>query len=852
MVSTLVPVLATSIIYIIVFLVLRTSNRRFYAPRTCIGTLQEYERSPELPNGFFCWIGAFWKVPDAYALRRQSLDSYLFIRFLRVCCAICFVTLCVTWPVLLPLNATGGNGKTQLEVLSYSNINIEDSAKRNRLYAHCFVAWVVYAFVMYAIMREFFFYVNLRQAFLLAPQYAKRISSRTVLFTSVPKECLDEDCIRSLFKGSAKKIWIAGDTKQLDKITQERDNVAMKLEKAEIEWIRLCNKERIKYETKIDKEAEKTATSTSDPESGNFDTGCSHEDKRPTHRTGPFGLIGEKVDTIQWCREKLKALIPEAHSAQSNWRTGKYEKHPAFFVEFSTQYDAQVAFQIATHHRPLQLSPRFIGIKPNEVIWKSLSYSWWQVAIRRFVTYTAITGLVVFWAFPVTIVGIIAQVDTIKSLPGLTWIQNTPQVILGAVSGLLPSIALSILMSSVPVFIRTCARWSGCVSTSQAELFTQKAYFIFQVLQVFLVQTLSNGFISSLVTILRNPNNVFGMLSTSIPTASNFYISFFIVQGLTIATGVLTQIFGFIMFTLSSRFSNKTPRMMYYKWTALSTLSWGSLMPIYTNMAVISIIYSVIAPFLLFWSTISMGLFYLAYRYNVLYVADTDVDTRGLIYPQALKQLSFGVYVAEMCLIGMFIVSKAAGPAVLMIMFLTLTILCHVSLVKALDPLLYTLPLSQFERDPVGQAQQRKPEDVQVHNGARATSGGPGKSSIACKDVSIATVGDHNKAHFVSDWLRSRIFIDYAAVAQLVHHDLKDAEYPADAKAHAYYPPSATSQAPYLWIPGDDAGISNNEVVDTGNIASISNKGCYLNRRNSIEWETDSPRPPDWREKIMY
>lgn len=247
-----------------------------------------------------------------------------------------------------------------------------------------------------------------------------------------------------------------------------------------------------------------------------------------------------------------------------------------------------------------------------------------------------------------------------------------------------------------------------------------------------------------------------------------------------------------------------------------------------------------------------MGLFYLAYRYNVLYVADTDVDTRGLIYPQALKQLLFGVYVAEMCLVGMFIVSKAAGPAVLMIMFLTLTILCHVSLVKALDPLLYTLPLSQFERDPIDQTQQRKPEDVQVHNGARAASGGPGKSSIACKDVSTATVGDHNKAHFVCDWLRSRIFIDYATVAQLVHHDLKDPEYPDDAKAHAYYPPSATSQAPYLWVPGDDSGISNNEVVDTGNITSISNKGCHLNRENSIEWETDSPRPPDWREKIMY
>ncbi|KAJ0128449.1 hypothetical protein HZ326_28459 [Fusarium oxysporum f. sp. albedinis] len=177
--------------------------------------------------------------------------------------------------------------------------------------------------------------------------------------------------------------------------------------------------------------------------------------------------------------------------------------------------------------------------------------------------------------------------------------------------------------------------------SSQAELFTQKAYFL-----VFLVQTLSNSFVSSLVTIPRNPTNVFSILSSSIPTASNFYISFFIVQGLAIATKVLTQVIGFIMFTLSFKLANRTPRSMYYKWTKLSTLSWGSLMPIYTNMAVISIVYCVIAPFLLLWLTIGMGLFYLAYRYNVLYVAEAEIDTRGLIYPQALKQLLSGVYLA--------------------------------------------------------------------------------------------------------------------------------------------------------------------------------------------------------------
>jgi hypothetical protein len=41
MVSTLVPVLVISGVYVAVFLVLRRSHRRYYAPRTYLGSLRE-------------------------------------------------------------------------------------------------------------------------------------------------------------------------------------------------------------------------------------------------------------------------------------------------------------------------------------------------------------------------------------------------------------------------------------------------------------------------------------------------------------------------------------------------------------------------------------------------------------------------------------------------------------------------------------------------------------------------------------------------------------------------------------------------------------------------------------------
>ncbi|KAM5345281.1 hypothetical protein ACJ41O_011143 [Fusarium nematophilum] len=855
MVSTLVPILIISGVYILIFLFFRKSQRRFYAPRTYLGSLREDERSPELPTGLFNWIGAFWKIPDAYALQHQSLDAYLFIRFLRICCTICFVSLCITWPILFPVNATGGNGLKQLELLSYSNINIQDSTERNRLYAHCFVAWIVYGFVMYMILRECIFYINVRQAFLLTPQYAKRISSRTVLFTSVPEEYLDEARIRTLFNNSVKNVWIPGDTKVVDEIIEERDDVAMKLEKGEVKLLKLVNKERINALKKSGPDAEKAASAPSDPESGNLAARWITDKKRPTHRLGPLGLVGKKVDTIEWGREELTTLIPKADNAQAEWLAGNYKKHPAVFVEFYTQSDAQAAFQTTTHHHALHMAPRYIGVKPDEVVWKSLAIPWWQLFIRRYAVYAIIGILVIFWAVPVAVVGMIAQVNTLKQIQGLTWIDKIPGFLLGIISGLLPSVALAILMSLVPVFMRMLAKLAGCVSLSQAELFTQNAYFFFQVLQVFLIRTLADGAVSSIITIVQEPSKVFEMLSSAIPTSSNFYISYFIVQGLQIATSVLTQVVGCIIFQVLYKFLAGTPRAMYNKWTTLSGILWGSLLPVYTNIAMISIVYAVVAPITLFWATIGLGLFYLAYRYNILFVTETTIDTRGLIYPRALKQLFVGIYIAEICLVGLFIVSKAAGPAVLMAAFLVFTILFQITLSKSLDPLLYSLPRSlEVEEEAIQRSQQGSElEDGQLRNGESSNSAG--NPSGARKLLPGGGDGVQKQGNFFLKWLKPWIYADYATMRQLVPHQNTQAlerQYTEEVERDAYFPPSVVSPTPILWIPADPAGVSKQEVFNTSKVIPISDEGCTLDDKNHIVWDTEGARPPIWSEKISY
>ncbi|KAH6659524.1 hypothetical protein BKA67DRAFT_589500 [Truncatella angustata] len=838
LVATLVPVAVLAGVYFVIFLFLRRSNRRWYAPRTYIGSLRESERSPNLDSGWFSWLGQVYKIPDSYALQHQSLDSYLFLRFLKVLTVIAFVGCCITWPVLFPVNATGGGGQTQLDILSYSNIG---SSQKNRYYAHVFCAWLFYGFVMYMILRECIFYINVRQAFLLSPYYANRISSRTVLFTSVPDAYLDEARLRKVFGDAVRRIWISGDTKELEDLVKEREKVAMKLEKAEVKLLKLANGARLKAIKKGGSAERHEATA--DAESGSLAARWIPTKKRPSHRLGPLGLVGKKVDTINWCRTELERLIPEVDKAQTSFRDGHYKKIAGVFIEFHTQSQAEAANQVLAHHQALQMSPKFIGITPGEVVWKSLRISWWQRVVRRFAVLGFIAALIIFWAIPVGVVGVISNVSYLENnVFFLTWLKQVPTVIMGVITGLLPSVALSILMSLVPVIMRLCAKLSGEPSLSRVELFTQNAYFAFQVIQVFLITTVTSSASAVVPQIVNDPKSVTSLLAENLPKASNFYISYFLVQGLAIGMNVLTQVVGFFIFTLLYKFLTGTPRAMYNKWANLSAISWGSVLPVYTNIAVIMITYAAIAPLVLGFATISLGLFYLAWRYNVLFVTDTKIDTRGLIYPRALKQLFVGIYIAEICMVGLFGASVAIGPLVLMIIFLIFTVLFHMTVNSAVNPLLHNLPKSlQAEEDSL----RNKLSDGPISDGKNGATGTSEK---------VAPVTTEKKPSAIVKFLKPWAHEDFATMRNIVPSDGADFDnlYSEEVQHNAYYPPAVTTPTPLLWIPEDPAGISKQEVRDTGRVIPITDEGCILNDKNKLEWDTEGVRPPLWEEKIYY
>lgn len=363
-----------------------------------------------------------------------------------------------------------------------------------------------------------------------------------------------------------------------------------------------------------------------------------------------------------------------------------------------------------------------------------------------------------------------------------------------------------------------------------------------------MIVTIASSASSVLYQLINNPTGILSLLATKLPSASNFYISYFIVQGLTVAAGVISQVVGFFVFKLLYKFLAGTPRKMYVKWTSLSAISWGSTLPVFTNIAVIGITYSCIAPLVMGFATIGMGLFYLAYRYNVLFVTDTQIDTKGLIYPRALQQLLTGIYLSELCLIGLFAIGQAWGPMILMIIFLVFTVLYHISLNAAMDPLLNTLPktLEAEEESFRGELEA-------------GVSGSPTVSHEKHHEKDGSNeLASHSKPRggLFAKFFKPHLHCDYATMRALVPHEHGDLDpnnlYDEVSARNAYHPPSVVSEAPLLWLPRDEAGISRQEVAHTSKVIPITDEGCTLDEKNKLVWDVEGARPPLWQPKVFY
>jgi len=213
--------------------------------------------------------------------------------------------------------------------------------------------------------------------------------------------------------------------------------------------------------------------------------------------------------------------------------------------------------------------------------------------------------------------------------------------------------------------------------------------------------SISNGLINFLSAAVSDITSVPAQLAETLPGAADYFFSYLMIQSLSNSASSLLQVAVLVMWFVIGPILDSTPRQKWRRQTTLNKIKWGSFFPPFTNFAVIGIIYSVIAPLILVFMLVIFSLYWIVFRYNVLYVYRFEIDTGGLLFPSAVNQLFTGVYVLEIVLIGFFFISRGKNgnascvpQAIVMIVALVLTVIYHYLLNDTFRPLLRYLPIT--------------------------------------------------------------------------------------------------------------------------------------------------------------
>lgn len=199
----------------------------------------------------------------------------------------------------------------------------------------------------------------------------------------------------------------------------------------------------------------------------------------------------------------------------------------------------------------------------------------------------------------------------------------------------------------------------------------------------FLIVTLSSGIIATLPVLVNDPSSVPTLLAQNLPKASNFFLTYVILQGLSGTASGFLQIIPLILYYVKLFILGSTPRSIYSIKYTLRNVTWGTLFPATTLLVVITLAYSIISPVINGLAFASFFLLYQLWKYLFLWQLDQPAssETGGLFFPKALQHIFVGLYIQQICLGALFFLAQddhghpsAVPEGALMIVLIAFTV----------------------------------------------------------------------------------------------------------------------------------------------------------------------------------
>ena len=369
------------------------------------------------------------------------------------------------------------------------------------------------------------------------------------------------------------------------------------------------------------------------------------------------------------------------------------------FVVMRTFTAATIAIQSMHSSKPgaMQVTT---APEPRDILWRNIYVSKGALRTRSILGEFLVILLISFYVVPVALVSLlVSESALVSSSPRLAQLDQAAAIFSSAIAMVQPLCIVALQQLLPPLFV-VISKLEGLVSFSEVQMRCFSRYFLFQVLNVFLVTTIAGSIFDTIAIIVETPEAAFEMLGNSLPRMSSFFITFVTIKAF-FALGVeLVRTMSLVQASLRYLFvPNPTLRRARSVIAGMRAIDDPGWFPFHKILAqdmlvvVIAVVFAVVAPLVLLPCVLFFSFSRIMWTHHHLYVYESVFESGGQFWPKIFRRFVFGLIIAQMTITGQFILKEARHEAYATIALMFMTYLFLRSTRARYDSTSSTLPL---------------------------------------------------------------------------------------------------------------------------------------------------------------
>lgn len=273
---------------------------------------------------------------------------------------------------------------------------------------------------------------------------------------------------------------------------------------------------------------------------------------------------------------------------------------------------------------------------------------------RSYIGETIVLLIIAFYVVPVALVSLlVSESALVSSSPRLAQLDQASAFFSTTIAMVQPLCIVGIQQLLPPLFIQI-GRAEGSTSFSEVQMRAFSRYFLFQVLNIFLVTTIAGSIFDTIAIIIENPEAAFEMLGNSLPRMSSFFITFVTIKtffglGLEMvrAWSLIQASLRYILFPNATL---RTKRSVLFGMRAIDDPGWFPFHKILAQdmlVVVISVVFAVVAPLVLLPCALFCLFSRIIWTHHHMYVFESVFETGGQFWPKVFRRFVFGLIIAQ-------------------------------------------------------------------------------------------------------------------------------------------------------------------------------------------------------------